>query len=139
MIEPVKGLMANAVRPRVLHSLPGRVRFHLPALQHANTLIDARRIEAFLEVCPGLTAVEASPLSGNVLIRYNPALITEQQLIAGITKITSALARDYSRMEQLVRLPTEEIAARARRFLEEHYREVFLEKRDLEIPDYVWN
>jgi hypothetical protein len=51
---------------RVLHSLPGRIRFRVKSLQYDDDL--AREMEARLAAIKGITEVGASPSTGSLLI-----------------------------------------------------------------------
>jgi hypothetical protein len=55
---------------RVLHSLPGRVRFRIRALQYDDDF--ARELESKLPAVEGITEAWASPATGSLLIYYHP-------------------------------------------------------------------
>jgi hypothetical protein len=54
---------------RVLHSLPGRVRLRIRALQYDDDF--ARELESKLAAAPGITEAWASPATGSLLIYYH--------------------------------------------------------------------
>jgi hypothetical protein len=58
----------SAERLRVLSLTPGRMRLHLPGW----TAGDADRVEARLDRVRGVESVQANPLTGNLLIRFDP-------------------------------------------------------------------
>ena len=60
--------VALAQEPSLVHSVPGRVRVHLPALTPQNR----RELENALRHQPGIDSVQANPDTGNVLIRFAP-------------------------------------------------------------------
>jgi hypothetical protein len=60
-------------QPRVLSLTPGRLRLHLPAWAGH---------EAGLRRLPGVRDVQASPLTGNVLVHFDPRATTAQALVA---------------------------------------------------------
>src|SRR5579884_3608981 len=62
--------------PRVLHALPGRLRAHLPAWPAAGPPEVERRVRRV----PGVLRVEANPLTGNVLIHFDPGRIDVRTL-----------------------------------------------------------
>jgi hypothetical protein len=68
-------------QPQVLSLTPGRLRVHLPGWHGER----ADRIEARLRAVPGVRAVQANPLTGNVLVRFDPA--------AAVPTILAALPR----------------------------------------------
>src|SRR5437764_4798692 len=73
--------------PRLLHALPGRIRVHLPQWRGDGQ----RGIERRLRALPGVRSVQATPLTGNVLIRFAPAATNVQALLAALRAVESAL------------------------------------------------
>ena len=65
-------------QPRVLSSTPGRLRLHLPG-RHGE---QAGRVEALLRELPGVEAAQASPLTGNVLVRFDPRATSADAVLA---------------------------------------------------------
>ncbi len=61
----------------VLHTLPGRVRLHLPWW----TGKGKSTIETALRQEPGIRSVQASPATGNVLIQFDPSVTSEQDVL----------------------------------------------------------
>lgn len=61
---------------QIIHFVPGRVRLKAKSLRGTPDL--ARDIEAAFKRVPGISDVEASSLTGNILLSYDPhALLTE--------------------------------------------------------------
>ncbi len=54
-----------------LHHLPGRLRLRLAALRRNPDL--AARLRSSLAALPGLAGVDVNPLTGSVLVHYDPA------------------------------------------------------------------
>ena len=69
--------VAVAEEPRVLHSLPGRIRVHLPGWSGQGK----RDIEKQLRQVWGVRSVQANPLTGNILVQFDPAITNEQTII----------------------------------------------------------
>jgi copper chaperone CopZ len=69
--------VAVAEESRVLHSLPGRIRVHLLGWSGQ----DKRGIEKQLRQVWGVRSVQANPLTGNVLVQFDPAITNEQTII----------------------------------------------------------
>ena len=64
--------------PRLVHSLPGRMRVHLAGWpREAHWAVEAR-----LRQVRGVHSVQANPLTGNVLIHFDPTATDEQTLLA---------------------------------------------------------
>jgi cation-transporting P-type ATPase I len=70
--------VAVAEKLHVIHTLAGRVRVHLPGWSGQGR----RSIEAQLREVPGVWSVQANPLTGNVLIQFDPAITQEQTILA---------------------------------------------------------
>jgi len=66
--------------PRVVHSSHGRIRVHLPHWPGTG----GEQIVAGLGRLPGVTNSEANPLTGNVLIRYDPQQTQSAALLAAL-------------------------------------------------------
>lgn len=64
---------------QVLHSLPGRLRLHLPGWSGS----DACAVEARFRDIPGVRRAEVSPLTRNVLVLYDPDLTHPERFLAG--------------------------------------------------------
>jgi hypothetical protein len=70
--------MTAIEEPRLVHSLPGRMRMHLAGWSQAGQCA----VEARLRQMPGVHSVRANPLTGNVLIHFDPTATDEQTLLA---------------------------------------------------------
>jgi hypothetical protein len=71
---------ATAGPPRILHTLPGRLRVHLPTWPGDGAL----SVEQHLRRLPGVRRVAANPLTGNVLISFDPRTTSEAALLAAL-------------------------------------------------------
>ena len=67
-----------------VHSLPGRVRFRLMpgSLEDSGASALAKNLGGL----PGVTSVSVNPRSGGVLVFYDPAVVSEQELHAALQK-----------------------------------------------------
>lgn len=54
---------------RVVHHVPGRVRLKVPHVKGSRSL--SKRIEDIAGAVPGVHSVEASPITGSVVVRYD--------------------------------------------------------------------
>jgi hypothetical protein len=61
---------------QAIHSLPGRVRIHLPGVSRLQA------IEMRLSGIDGVHSVRANDLTGNVLICFDPGKVSERSLLA---------------------------------------------------------
>jgi copper chaperone CopZ len=74
-------LPAASKDPQIVHTLPGRVRVHLPGWSGR----ESRWLEMALGRLPGVQAVQVNPVTRNALVRYDPSA-------TGISRILAALA-----------------------------------------------
>lgn len=62
-----------------LHALDGRLRIKSPVVKGAPE--KARKIEQKIGSCTGITEVTANPITGSVLVHYDPRELTQKELI----------------------------------------------------------
>jgi hypothetical protein len=62
-----------------VHALEGRLRIKIPEVKGAP--LKAREIERHLAFCSGVEEVTANPITGSVLVLYNPRLIGQKEII----------------------------------------------------------
>src|ERR671916_2310967 len=72
--------LAVAEAPRVVHALPGRVRVHLSGWEGGGR----RGIEARLRRVQGVSEVRASPLTRNVLVRFDPEATDQESVLTAV-------------------------------------------------------
>jgi len=65
------------VDPTVVHTLPGRLRVHLPGWSG----VDRAPVEAYLAHLPGVCSARATPMTGNVLITDDPRVTDAPTLL----------------------------------------------------------
>jgi hypothetical protein len=68
-----------------VHALEGRLR--IKVLEVKGAPLRALEVERHLAQCPGVDEVSANPITGNVLILYNPRLIGQDELIFALQEI----------------------------------------------------
>ncbi|HLI69215.1 MAG TPA: hypothetical protein VKV19_05605, partial [Ktedonobacteraceae bacterium] len=69
--------VAVAEEPAILHALPGRVRVHLPTWSGKGK----RSIEKQLRQVWGVQSVQANPLTGNILVQFDPTITDERTIV----------------------------------------------------------
>jgi hypothetical protein len=72
---------------RIIHSLPGRMRIHIPLLEKLPSPWHeyAEPVAGVVKIKRGIQDVTIQPISGRVLIIYKPELIGEQQIKEWLT------------------------------------------------------
>jgi hypothetical protein len=100
--------LATAEGPRIVHALPGRVRIHLPGWegrsQHA--------LETALRRMRGVSDVRSSPLTRNVLIRFDPEAPPTQRERRGSAGRARIAVRGMDRDPELARRVVERLESR---------------------------
>ncbi|HEY3993321.1 MAG TPA: haloacid dehalogenase, partial [Ktedonobacteraceae bacterium] len=79
-----------SAEPRVLHTIAGRVRLHVPGWSGQGK----RQIEAQLHQMQGIERVQANPATGNVLISFDPATLNERTIIHAVQTLDLEHLRD---------------------------------------------
>ena len=72
--------LAVAEEPRIVHALPGRVRVHLPGWEGRGQ----RGLEASLRRIRGVSDVRSSPLTRNVLVRFDPEVTDDETILTAV-------------------------------------------------------
>ncbi|MDP9457924.1 MAG: haloacid dehalogenase, partial [Actinomycetota bacterium] len=72
--------LAAAGEPRVVHAIPGRMRVHLPGWEGRGP----RGLEARLRRVRGVSSARANPLTGNVLIRFDPKETDDEDVLRAV-------------------------------------------------------
>lgn len=74
---------------RMVHAIPGRVRLKVAKLRHNPTL--ARLIQERLGAVPGIQGVEATPLTGSVLVLFDPQAVTAPESLMNLSETLTDL------------------------------------------------
>lgn len=56
---------------RIAHHIPGRVRIKIPAARRNRRVLD--QVSQFINALEGVQSVEANPVTGSVVVHYDPA------------------------------------------------------------------
>jgi hypothetical protein len=73
-----------------IHSLDGRLRIKIPEVKGSSTR--AAGVEKSLSAVVGVENVLANPVTGNVLILYNPTLCSRDQVFDALVQATPSAA-----------------------------------------------
>ncbi len=77
--------VAVAEEPCVLHTVPGRIRVHVPGWSGQGK----RSIETRLREVQGVRSVQANALTGNILVQFDPTVTNEQSILAMVSLLVS--------------------------------------------------
>jgi copper chaperone CopZ len=127
------------VRPRVLHGIPGRLRVHVPLLKAATRSSDAgiRVATRALAEFPGIESVEASPVTGNILIRYAAERLSQKEVVRMLQSLAALFIRNRERFARIPAGRLDEVCERFRGWVAEALVTKAILKPSLEIPDHV--
>jgi hypothetical protein len=130
----------SLLRPRVEHSLPGRLRLRIPALKRIpeDQRSGSGLLERLFRVPGGVEEVQVDLRSGSVLIGYDPGRTTEEDILAFLGGVT-ALLREHWRDFGAVREDAiEEMADRLEIWLRSVANTQAFLKHKVKIPEDVW-
>ena len=72
----------------IAHRLPGRVRVRIPALRRRRD--DMERVARGAADLAGVIEVEGHPFTGSLLVRFDPARVAEQAIVARLRDVAGA-------------------------------------------------
>jgi len=126
-------------RPRVLHRATGRLRIHLPFLK----LIKEEKagfvpmLSALLCVPEGLESIDPCLATGNVMVRYDAARLTETEILDYLKSIAEICIRYKDRFKQVPPDKLADVTGRLEVFLRSAVTYPLALDPQLEIPDHV--
>jgi hypothetical protein len=82
--------MARIPDPRILSSMPGRVRLGLPALRGQRGV--AASVAVAMAAMDGILEARANPLTGSLVLRFDSAHLTDVLVLAAAMIATDAAA-----------------------------------------------
>ncbi len=90
-------------KPRVIHSIPGRLRLQVPLLKKLGGEYQdwTQLICSLLEVPDGIEEVSASHVTGTVLLFYDSTFVSEKEILSFISSLSRVFV---SQKEDLSRL-----------------------------------
>jgi len=130
-------LRAWAMRPTVIHRMPGRLRLHIPAL--SRLAIGPPGVwRDLLASVPDIVVAEVNPPTGNVLIRYDPARQSEAEVLAFLRAVHGVLLEHWQRLAATPAPELPRVVKRLIRTLRKSTRHRLVLEEPVRIPDDVW-
>jgi hypothetical protein len=101
--QGIAALIQTLARPRVVHRLPGRLRIHVPLLNRmpGDQKIDQGKVDRLVTSIPGMRCATVNRVSGNILLDYDPRILDEQRILAGMKKISRTVVKHRDRFKEL--------------------------------------
>jgi len=110
----VRLLTTPLLMPRVVHSLPGRLRLAVPGLRRLGNAGVVDLPAAWLGLVDGVTAVRSNLVSRTVLIHYDPTRVSEERLVEGARRLARYCLDHRATLEGLAGTPADEVLDRLR-------------------------
>ena len=134
-------LIRRALRLKIVHSIPGRLRVHIPAIKYAPESADSiqEQLIRLIKIPDGIRTVESNNISGNLVIEFDINSITNEGVIDYLSALLSMVSRYYKRLSEL---PSEKISGvliRLESVLKESIESQDNLTANLKIPDHVWS
>ena len=98
-------LTGKLMKPRVVHSLPGRLRVHIPALTHLPEDMKplAGKFQKIVEVSSTIDKASLNLRSGNILICYCQKRAKEDEVIGFLNRMLQLLLDNKDKFSGQVR------------------------------------
>jgi len=131
----------SQLRPKVVHSLPGRLRLRIGLLRKLpddwlNVAEVARRaIAASSEI----SSVDFDHRTGSLLIRYEPKRLTESDVLAYLRCLLELLRRNRNRIKGISNNQAVEVARRLESWIGKNTRRRPMIDPKGKVPDEIWS
>jgi hypothetical protein len=132
--------LRNALRPRVAHSLPGRLRLHIPALKRIpDGWTQAQSLLTRLFRIPdGVESVELELRTGSALVGYNSSVTSEADVLAYLGGVMSLIRKHWDDFAEVPQDKVDLLADRLEQWLGHVAgQHAFLHHKQ-KIPNDVW-
>lgn len=109
------------IKIRIVHSIPGRVRVSIPYLTRVPEpyrKLD-KLVYALIQLKKGINSVEASYITGNVLIKYDKEILDDKAILEWLNTVWQTLAETYAKKPDLTLDDAKEVFDVLRTDLEE--------------------
>jgi hypothetical protein len=127
------------LRPKIVHSLPGRMRLYLPVLKQLKSKsAELRYIAHGAEFFIGVTSFEPNPISGNVLIRYDTGLTSEERIISSIRSLTKTAIAYRKQISTVDPAKIDLIFEKIRDYVLSADPDDLSAEKELRLPDEIW-
>jgi hypothetical protein len=130
----------NALRPRVAHRLPGRLRLRIPALKRLpeDDGRPERMLQRLMQIADGVTDVRLDRHTGSVLVQYDDKLTGDDDIVAYLSGVMALVRKHFDQFSHVPPDRRDALADRLEAWLRTvAHRRAFLHHK-LTIPDDVW-
>ena len=132
--------LQHALKPTIVHRLPGRLRLRIPALKHlkGNDGDVTGSLEQVLTLPQGIREVSVDGRSGSVLIHYKTEHLSESEIMDYMSALGRLIKTHWRHLQGLDRKQWDRLAPKIKRLLDEATDHRLILRDDIEIPDDVW-
>jgi hypothetical protein len=130
-----------ALRIRVVHRLPGRLRLHVEALRSVPEASRhlADEVARLLALPEGVESVDVSFVTGNLLVRYDVSHITEQEILDYYRGVLALALKHWDKLSELPGDRCSLIVDRIEGVLQGALRQRVALDEEIELPDGIWS
>jgi hypothetical protein len=96
-------------KPQVIHSIPGRIRFHSPLLKRLGKQYHhwAEVVCELLKTPAGIENVSTNHITGTILLHYDPKVLTEKEILQFISSLSRVFVSQKDELARLIELDFE--------------------------------
>lgn len=132
-------LISSASRITVLHSVPGRIRVHIPHLTRIMDLLGGiLDLDQLPDTFPAVHSVDFSLVTGNAVISYDESVISEAQILKSMRTLFRQLVRHRRTLQELASQDPRVLEQKIQLFLDLLGQKILDTEKDIELPDDFW-
>lgn len=139
MISFLHKSLSILMRPRVLHSIPGRMRLNLPVLKQLGDEVEHwfPVISRLIEIPQAVLTVSPNAVSGNIVIEYDPRLTNPEQLLHFLNALMGLCLNNRDKLRRVSQDQVDRIETQLADWLRNALSPELTLNPDLRIPDNV--
>ena len=134
-------LSDRLVRPKVVHSLPGRLRMFLPLLKRigSDAEIPAELISEIIDAIPGVERLSVNALTGTILIEYDRSFLSEKHIVSVVITLGKTAITYRDRLTEIDPARRKGVLQSVKRHLAAKEVECLASEASLELPNEIWS
>jgi hypothetical protein len=134
-------ILSRIYSPKVKHRLPGRLRLNVPILKKIPRRKENlfSKFEKLFLLPDGIDDVKASPVSGSIVVSYNPEEIKEENVIHWVGTLWRLIGENYDRLAEIELDEIDNVISRIVPILKAELNENHSFDKQIRIPENVWS
>ena len=107
-------------KPRVVHSIPGRLRLQVPLLKKVGKEGQEyiQVLSSLLKIPEGIVDVSVSRITGTVLLHYDSSLVSEEEILSFISSLSRVFVSQKDDLSRLLTNDSETVFQCLRQWLQ---------------------